>query len=102
MRSTYTRKELEMAQVKISGATVAYTNAKGFTAKAQVKDFMGESRDEYYKVWTNEKFEVGDSLEIVGDLSVRLEEYTDKRTGQQKQGAAIHVNNPIIKSDTPF
>ncbi len=90
-----------MAQVKISNATVAYVNSKGFTAKAQVK-VLGELRDEYYKVWTDEKFKEGDVVEIVGDLSVRLENYKDKRTGQEKQGVGIHVNNPIIKSDSPF
>lgn len=90
-----------MAQVKISNATVAYINSKGFTAKAQVK-VLGELRDEYYKVWTEEKFKEGDVVEIVGDLSVRLENYKDKRTGQDKQGVGIHVNNPIIKSDSPF
>ena len=90
-----------MAQVKISNATVVYVNPKGFTAKAQVK-VLGELRDEYYKVWTEEKYEKGDVVEVVGDLSVRIEEYTDKRTGQPKQGAAIHVNNPIIKTDNPF
>ena len=90
-----------MAQVKISNATVAYTNSKGFTAKAQVK-VLGELRDEYYKVWTEEKFKEGDVVDIVGDLSVRLETYKDKRTGMDKQGAAIHVNNPVIKSDSPF
>jgi hypothetical protein len=90
-----------MAQVKISGATVVYTNPKGFTAKGQVK-VLGEMRDEYYKVWTEQKFQKGDVVEIVGDLSVRIENYEDKRTGQEKQAAAIHVNNPIIKSDSPF
>jgi hypothetical protein len=75
-----------MAQVKISGATVVYTNPKGFTAKGQVK-VLGEK---------------GDVVELVGDLSVRIENYEDKRTGQEKQAAAIHVNNPIIKSDSPF
>lgn len=91
-----------MAQIKIANAMVAYTNAKGFTAKAQVKTFDGESRDEYYKVWTNERFSEGDLVEIVGELSVRIEDYTDKRTGEAKKSAAIHVNNPIIKSDNPF
>lgn len=90
-----------MAQVKISGATVAWTNAKGFTAKAKVQ-VMGETRDEYYKVWTDHPVNEGDEVEIVGDLSVRMEDYKDKNTGEQKKGIAIHVNNPIIKSDTPF
>ncbi len=84
-----------MAQVKISGATVVYTNPKGFTCKAQVK-VMGEMRDEYYKVWTEQKLQKGDVVEVVGDLSVRIENYEDK------QAAAIHINNPIIKTDSPF
>lgn len=90
-----------MAQVKITNATVAFTNSKGFTAKAKVK-VMGEERDEYYKVWTDQTVREGDVIEIVGDLSARVEEYTDKRTGQAKVVAAIHVNNPVIKSDSPF
>ena len=90
-----------MAQVKISNATVVYVNPKGFTAKAQVK-VLGELRDEYYKVWTEQKFEKGDVVEIVGDLSARIEEYKDKRTGEDKLTAAIHVNNPVIKTDNPF
>lgn len=90
-----------MAQIKISNATVAWTNAKGFTAKAKVK-IMGEERDEYYKVWTDQPVTEGDIVEIIGDVSARLEEYTDKRTNEKKQGAQLHVNNPIIKSDAPF
>lgn len=90
-----------MAQIKIEGATVAFTNAKGFVAKAEV-EVLGEKRDQWYKVWTDDKYGEGDVLDIVGDLSVRLEEYTDKRTGEEKSTAAIHVNNPIIKSDAPF
>jgi hypothetical protein len=38
----------------------------------------------------------------VGDISARVEEYNDKRTGDLKRVAALHVNNPVIKSDTPF
>jgi len=90
-----------MAQVKISNAAVAFVNAKGFTAKAKVT-VLGEERDEYYKVWTDHIVSEGDILEIIGDLSVRVEEYTDKRSGDLKRVAAIHVNNPIIKSDAPF
>jgi len=90
-----------MAQIKISNATVAYVNAKGFTAKAQV-EVMGNTRDEYYKVWTDHKVAEGDTVDIVGDISARVEEYNDKQTGDLKRVAALHVNNPVIKSDTPF
>lgn len=90
-----------MAQIKVSNATVAFVNAKGFTAKAKVQ-VMGETRDEYYKVWTNQTVSEGDVLDITGDLSVRMEEYTDKRTNELKKGVAIHINNPVIKADAPF
>lgn len=90
-----------MAQIKISNATVAYVNAKGFTAKAQI-EVMGNTRDEYYKVWTDHKVAEGDTVDIVGDISARVEEYNDKQTGDLKRVAALHVNNPVIKSDTPF
>jgi len=90
-----------MAQIKISNATVAFVNSKGFTAKAQV-EVMGDTRDEYYKVWTDQKVSEGDTVDIVGDISARVEEYTDKRSGDLKRVAALHVNNPVIKSDTPF
>jgi hypothetical protein len=92
-----------MAQIKITDAVVAFVNPKGFVAKGQVVVF-GETRDEYYKVWTDEKFSEGDTVEIVGDLSTRVEEFTSKRTGELERSAAIHVNNPLIKagSDVPF
>jgi hypothetical protein len=90
-----------MAQIKISNATVAFVNSKGFTAKAQV-EVMGDTRDEYYKIWTDQKVAEGDTVDIVGDISARVEEYNDKRTGDLKRVAALHVNNPVIKSDTPF
>ena len=99
----HTWKGKNMAQIKITDATVAFLNSKGFTAKAQVM-VMGEMRDEYYKIWTDEKFGEGDIVEIVGDLSSRVEEFTSKRTGNLERTAAIHVNNPMIKagSDAPF
>ena len=91
-----------MAQVKISNATVTYINPKGFTLKGQGKDMNGEPRDEYYKVWTDQKVNKGDIVDVVGDLSVRIETFVSKRTNQEEQIAAIHINNPIIKTDNPF
>ena len=92
-----------MALIKIDNATVAWVNAKGFTAKASV-EVMGETRDEYYKVWTEQAVSEGDVVDIVGTVSARLDEYKDKRTGETKQGAQIHVNNPKITASAgaPF
>ena len=92
-----------MAMIKIDNATVAWVNSKGFTAKAQV-EVMGETRDEYYKVWTDQAVSEGDTVDIVGQVSARLDEYTDKRTNEKKQGAALHVNNAKITASAgaPF
>lgn len=92
-----------MALIKIDNATVAWVNAKGFTAKAQV-EVLGETRDEYYKVWTDQQVSEGDVIDIVGTVSARLDEYTDKRTNEKKQGAALHVNNAKITASAgaPF
>lgn len=92
-----------MAMIKIDNATVAWVNPKGFTAKASV-EVMGETRDEYYKVWTDQSVSEGDTLDIVGQVSARLDEYTDKKTGEKKQGAQLHVNNPRITASAgaPF
>lgn len=92
-----------MALIKIEGATVAYINSKGFTAKAPV-EIMGETRDEYYKVWTDQAVREGDLVDIVGRVSARLEEYKDKRTGDMKQGAALHVNDAKVTASAgaPF
>lgn len=92
-----------MALIKIEGATVAYINSKGFTAKAQV-EVLGEMRDEYYKVWTDHAVREGDLVDVVGQVSARLEEYKDKRTGEDKVAAALHVNNAKVTASAgaPF
>lgn len=93
-----------MATITIENATVEnLLGQKGYTVSTVVRDASGSEKKLYYKIWSSTPQLQGARLgKIVGDLSVRLEEYTDKN-GQQKQVAAIHVNNPQFDSaDAPF
>jgi len=93
-----------LAKVIIENATVEnLLGQKGYTVSVSSKDASGSEKKLYYKIWSNTPQLQGAKLDkITGDLSVRLEEYTDKN-GQPKQVAAIHVNNPVFDSaDTPF
>lgn len=93
-----------MAKITIENATVEnLLGQKGYTVSVSTKDASGSEKKLYYKIWSSSPQLQGAKIsKIVGDLSVRLEEYTDKN-GQQKQVAAVHVNNPELDSgDAPF
>ena len=92
-----------MAKVKVEGAKVTrIIEGHGFVATTQSKTRAGKDITEYWTVWADSDVTVGEVLDITGDISVRLEEYTDKNTGQSKQGAGAHINNVMLKRDTPF
>lgn len=92
-----------MATITIRNAEVLKVYAgKGANVATTTTDDRGNERTNYYKVWTTEALSEGEILDIQGDLSVRVEEFTG-RDGTLKQVAAIHVNNPKIKkTDAPF
>jgi hypothetical protein len=53
-------------------------------------------------VWTKEQVREGETLEVSGDLSVKIESFTG-RDNVPKQVAAININNPTItRSEMPF
>jgi len=93
-----------LSKITIENATVEnLLGQKGYTVSVSTKDASGSEKKTYYKIWSSQPQLQGAKLDkIIGDLSVRLEEYTDKN-GQPKQVAAIHVNNPQFENaDTPF
>ena len=103
-RTHQIRKGNTLAKVIIENATVEnLLGQKGYTVSVASKDASGSEKKIYYKIWSSEPQLQGAKLDkITGDLSVRLEEYTDKN-GQPKSVAAIHVNNPVFESATaPF
>lgn len=90
---------MSSAKIKLEGATVVRSHKGGFTASIPYK-FQGEERKQYIKVWTSEQVSEGDLLDITGEPSARLSEYTDK-AGVLKQVAELHINNPTIKGNEP-
>ena len=93
-------------------ATIEIQNAKverlipGYGFKATETTLVkGEERKTWYTVWTKESVTEGQVLDISGDLSVKLEEFTG-RDGEPKKVASIHVNNALImtsnESEAPF
>ena len=91
-----------MAKIEIENAEVfKIIEGYGFRAVEKFKLRNGEDAKRYYTVWTDQKVTEGDSVSIEGDLSVKVEEYTDKNN-QPKTSAAVHVNNARITADAPF
>lgn len=89
--------------ITITGATVEQVfEGKGFKASLTYQRSNGETGKNYYKVWTDQPVSVGNLVDIEGDLTVRVEEFTG-RDGSAKQVAAVHVNNAVVAgADQPF
>ena len=94
-----------MAKIQIQGATVdRLISDKGLAVSTTFTKRDGEPGKEKFTVWTDPAgFNVGDVLDIVGNLSVRVDEFEgDQGTVRYAQ---VNVNNPQIskvKEDLPF
>ena len=74
----------------------------GFKAVEKQKTKDGKDINVWVTVWTKEQVREGETLEVSGDLSVKIESFTG-RDGSPKQVAAVNINNPIIsRADAPF
>jgi hypothetical protein len=89
-------------RVKATVEVVRIIQSYGFKAVEKYKDKKGEERTQWVTVWTKEQVREGETLEVSGDLSVKIESFTG-RDNVPKQVAAININNPtIIRSEMPF
>ena len=63
----------------------------------------GEEGREYFTIWTKDPVQEGQVFDVSGLLSVKVEEWTDKTTGEPRSRAAVSVNDPILKApdDSP-
>ncbi len=74
----------------------------GFKAVEKQKTKDGKDINVWVTVWTKEQVREGETLEVSGDLSVKIESFTG-RDNVPKQVAAININNPTItRSEMPF
>lgn len=91
-----------MALVKVTNATVTRIIPNyGFKASCEVELRNGETKKENYTVWTDQQVKEGDTVNVSGALSVRIEEFTG-RDGKEVTYAAIHINNAKVEADAPF
>lgn len=91
-----------MAVVKVTGEVARIIPGYGFKLVETNKGRDGSEKKTWLTVWTKTPVREGDIVEVKGDLSTKLEEYTGK-DNVPRQSAAIHVNNAEVKSaDTPF
>lgn len=85
--------ELEVARI-ISGY--------GFKGVEKKRGKDGKEYSVWVTVWTKETVREGDVVEVTGDLSCKLEEFTG-RDNVPKQTAAIHINDAQVKkAEAPF
>jgi hypothetical protein len=93
-----------MALVKIEGAKVTrIMQGYGFRAEAEIAMRNGDTRTERYTVWSESGVSEGDIVDIVGNLGVKIEDFTG-RDGSLKTVAAIHVNDAKVTTavSAPF
>ena len=101
----HTSKGNEMATVIIEDAKVfKIIEGYGFRAVEDFKLRNGEDARRYFTIWTDQRVEEGQVFTISGDLSVKIEEYTN-RDNEPKTSAAVHVNNAKLskgQDEAPF
>jgi len=91
-----------MAKITIEDAKVfKIIEGYGFRAVEEFKLRNGEDAKRYFTIWTDQQVTEGQTFTISGDLSVKIEEYTN-RDNEPKTSAAVHVNNAVLKADAPF
>ncbi len=88
--------------IKFSNAKVVRTHKGGFTVLAKGQKADGSEYDLYVKVWSSAQVEQDDLVEVVGQPSARLSQYTAK-TGEEKTVAELHIGNATVsKAAAPF
>ena len=93
-----------MARVNIKKARVdRIIPGYGFVAISTFQKRNGEEGREYFTIWTKDPVQEGQVFDVSGLLSVKVEEWTDKTTGEPRSRAAVSVNDPILKApdDSP-
>jgi hypothetical protein len=99
------KRKAAMAKIQIQSATVdRIISDKGLAVSTSFTDKEGKERKDKFTVWaTPQGYSVGDTVNVVGNLSVRVDEF-EGDNGLVRY-AAVHVNNPQIEKvieDSPF
>jgi hypothetical protein len=92
-----------MAKVKITGAKVErIIQGYGFAATEPFTLANGEPAKAWFTVWTDAQVKEGEIVDVTGDLSVKLDEYTGS-DNVPKTRASANINNAKVESaEAPF
>jgi hypothetical protein len=91
-----------MATGKVIGEVARIIPNYGFKLVETLKNRDGSDRKNWITVWTDAKVNEGDEVEVIGDISVKVESFTG-RDNVPKQVAAMHLNNATVKTtNAPF
>jgi len=80
-----------MASILIEKATVTKSFASGFWCQTAKKTYNGEDAFEKWTCWTQKSPNVGDVVNVRGELTVRLEKFNNDQ-GDEVRYARGHVN----------
>lgn len=91
-----------MAIVELRNAEVTrIIEGYGAVVTESYKDKNGETRKSYFTVWTKEKLDLGEVVNVKGILSVRLNSY--EKNGRMESNAESSINNAKIqRADLEF
>lgn len=96
-----------MATITIKDATVAKIFGQSYQG-ASVYEVIeitsgkrkGETFKRYYTLWSKGRepfeFDENDVVTVTGEMSVQVEEYEDKNTGEVKHSAKVTVNDAVV------
>ena len=89
-----------MAHVKVTGLVDKPLGDKGFILLETIKLNDGRTFDKKWKVWITPIPEFSATVEAVGELSVKVNEY-QAFDGSTKHAADLNVNNPTVTVTAP-
>lgn len=92
-----------MAKVKITGAKVErIIQGYGFVATEPFTLANGEAAKAWFTVWSKDDVREGELVDVTGDLSVKLDEYTGSDNIPKTKASANINNAKVEKADAPF
>jgi len=89
-----------MAHVKVTGLVDKPLGDKGFILLETIKLNDGRTFDKKWKVWTTPIPEFSATVEAVGELSIKINEY-QAYDGTTKHADDLNINNPTVTVTAP-
>lgn len=86
-----------MSLVRIDGYVDSKLGSSGYAIKETIKTDAGQMWEVRWAVWTKQELNIGDMVQVDGDLGVKIREYTNA-AGNPAQTVDRNINNATIKT----